>query len=122
MSERRSQSRPPKGEKKKELGLRIVAARRRHGWSQKDLARRLRVPRERLGKWERGVSWPDPEDLGLLSRVLALPLWELGLGDAPEGALSPVELKELVRHLMAMCRLLNPWLERMRQTSGGHAK
>jgi len=83
MSERQNRGRPPKGEKKRELGLRIVAARRRHGWSQKDLAQRLTVTRERLGKWERGLSSPDLEDLVSLSRVLALPLWELGLGDAP---------------------------------------
>jgi transcriptional regulator with XRE-family HTH domain len=113
MNENRGQGRSPKGERKKELGSRIVVARRRHGWSQKDLARRLRVPRERLGKWERGVSSPDLEDLMLLSEVLALPLWELGLGTAPEESISPVELRELARHFLAMSRLLRPWLDRL---------
>jgi transcriptional regulator with XRE-family HTH domain len=122
MNENRGHGRSPKGERRKELGLRIVVARRRHGWSQKDLARRLRVPRERLGKWERGVSSPDLEDLMLLSEALALPLWELGLGKAPEESVSPVELRELARHLTAMSRLLKPWLDRLRAETAGSTK
>jgi transcriptional regulator with XRE-family HTH domain len=122
MNEERGHGGSPKGERKKDLGLRIVVARKRYGWSQKDLAQRLRVPRERLGKWERGVSSPDLEDLLLLSQVLALPLWELGFGKAPEESLSPLELKELARHFMAVSRLLKPWLDPLRMEPARNTK
>jgi len=110
----------PKEDLKKELGARIVEARKRRGWKQAELARRLGVPRERLGSWERGRRAPRMEDLALLSEVLEIP-FELGLGRrVVEEELSAVELTELARHLAAMARLLKPWMAR-RQAVGGAA-
>jgi transcriptional regulator with XRE-family HTH domain len=100
-------------EQKRELGQRIVRIRKRKGWKQTELARRLEVTRERLGRWERGVRTPSLEDLAALSEVLAVPLEELGLGQAGE-PLPPTQLQELVHHLKAMARLLRPWMERMK--------
>ncbi len=107
-----SRRKNPKGELKKELGARIVKARKRRGWKQAELAGRLGVQRERLGSWERGRSAPSLEDLALLSEVLEVPFEELGLGRRREEALSPWELTELARHLAAMERLLKPWMSR----------
>ena len=45
-----------------EVGRRIVRERKRRGWSQGDLARRLGVKRERMGNWERGENAPRLED------------------------------------------------------------
>jgi transcriptional regulator with XRE-family HTH domain len=110
----------PKEDLKKELGARIIEARKRRGWKQAELARRLGVPRERLGTWERGRRAPRMEDLALLSEVLEIP-FELGLGRrVVEEELSAVELTELARHLAAMARLLKPWMAR-RQAVGGAA-
>jgi transcriptional regulator with XRE-family HTH domain len=111
----------PKEDLKKELGARVIEARKRRGWKQAELARRLRVPRERLGSWERGRRAPRMEDLVLLSEVLEIP-FELGLGRRveEEEELSAVELTELARHLAAMARLLKPWMAR-RQAVGGAA-
>ena len=100
---------------RKEFGLCIVRARKLQGWSQKELARRLGVPRERLGRWERGLHSPDLEDVAFLSEVLGVPLWDLGLGEPPERALSSAELMRLARSCVAMSRLLRPWLERLRR-------
>ncbi len=107
-----------KGALKKELGARIVKARKRRGWKQAELAERLGVQRERLGSWERGRTAPGLEDLALLSEVLEIPFEELGFGRRMEEALSPVELAELARHLTAMARLLKPWMARPRPPGG----
>lgn|GEM_PF-3412119 len=112
---RGSRCRPPKGELRRELGRRVVGIRERRGWNQLELARRLGVPRGRLGKWERGVNEPSLEDLAALSETLEVPLEELGLGrrlERREETLSPMELTELVRLLGTMGRLLKPWMPR----------
>ena len=115
-----SRRKDPKEDLKKELGARIVEARKRRGWKQAELARRLGMQRERLGSWERGRRAPRMEDLALLSEVLEIP-FELGLGRrVEEEELSAVELTELARHLAAMARLLKPWMAR-RQAVGGAA-
>jgi transcriptional regulator with XRE-family HTH domain len=114
MDRERNRARTLKGSLRKTLGTRIVEARKRRRWSQVELARRLGVSRDCLGKWERGVCAPGLEELALLSRVLEAPLWELGLGEAPEESLGSGELLELARQLRAMSRLLRPWLERLR--------
>jgi transcriptional regulator with XRE-family HTH domain len=99
------------------VGERIVRTRQRRGWSQAELARRLEVTRERLGKWERGATSPGLEELVWLSEVLQVPVWELGLGESPEEPLSSAEMMTLARYFVAMNRLLRPWLERLRQES-----
>jgi transcriptional regulator with XRE-family HTH domain len=122
MSEPRRQRRSPQESLKKKFGTAIVKARRRRRWSQNELARRLEMSRERLSKWERGVHAPGLEDVALLSEVLGVPFWELGLGDAPAEALSAGELLELARSFTAMSRLLKPWLEHLRQGGVGKVK
>jgi putative transcriptional regulator len=106
-----------KADLRTELGRRIVEIRARRGWSQAELARRLGVPRERLGKWERGVNAPSLEDLAALSEVLEVPLEGLGLGRAGRQTISASDLTEMVFHLGALARLLKPW--RDRQTAAG---
>src|SRR4051812_7310747 len=88
MNENRRQRGLHKGALKKTVGERIVRTRQRRGWSQAELARRLEVTRERLGKWERGATSPGLEELVWLSEVLQVPVWELGLGESPEEPLS----------------------------------
>jgi transcriptional regulator with XRE-family HTH domain len=112
---RGSRGRPLKGALRKELGRSVVEIRERRGWNQGELARRLGVPRGRLGKWERGLNEPSLEDLSALSETLEVPLEELGVGrrpDSPEEPISPAELMELVRLVGAMGRLLKPWIQR----------
>jgi transcriptional regulator with XRE-family HTH domain len=90
-----------------DLGRRIVRLRRIRGWSRDELARRMRVSRERLGHWERGNHTPPLKALMVLSRTLAVTIDELVTGDAPApGELSRQERDEAARHLWG----LNRWL------------
>lgn len=96
--------------------------RKRRGWTQADLARRLGVPRERLGKWERGLNAPCLEDLAALSEVLEVPLGELGLGRSVQGVLSAGELTQMVSHFNEIARLLRPKVERRSPQAVGGAR
>ena len=87
-----------------------MQARQQRGWKQADLAKLLKVPRERLGKWERGLHAPPLEDLAALSEVLEMPLGELGVGRCFRESLSSLEVAELLSYFMAMGRLLKPLL------------
>ena len=55
-------------EQKRDLGQRIVRIRKRKGWKQTELARRLEVTRERRGRWERGGRAPSLEDLAAFGK------------------------------------------------------
>jgi len=114
-AERDSRNGVPERDLTKKLGLRIVEIRKRRGWSQARLAARLGVPRESLGKWERGLNAPSLKYLSALSEVLEVPLGELGLGWTPKGPISTAELKELTRCCAAMGRLLKPWMDRKKE-------
>jgi len=122
MSEPKRQRRSPQEPVKKEFGRALVKARRSRKWSQTALARRLGMSRERLSKWERGVHTPNLEDVASLSEVLGIPVWELGLGEAPVEALSAVELLELARSFTTIGRLLKPCLDRLRTEPARSAK
>jgi transcriptional regulator with XRE-family HTH domain len=63
-----------------ELGKRITSLRKRNSWSRLKLARRLGVPRSRVGYWERGECAPPIESLVALCLVLEVSLDELVMG------------------------------------------
>jgi transcriptional regulator with XRE-family HTH domain len=96
---------------KRQLGTRIIQARQSRGWSQAELARRLEMPRERLGKWERGVCAPGVEDLVTLSEVLAVPFAELVQGRREDEPITVKALESLARDLVSMVRTLKPWVD-----------
>jgi len=60
----------PDDTKPESLGQRIVAFRRRHGLTQKELARRLKVDPSTLASWERGEHRPTRHLLQRLNEVL----------------------------------------------------
>jgi len=62
------------------IGLRIVQARKRRGWNQEALAKRMGVSRRVVGRWERGMNSPSLEALVKLAAVLEAPTDELLLG------------------------------------------
>lgn len=91
-----------------ELGRRIVRLRRARGWSRSELARRVRISRERLGHWERGSYTPPLRALVLLSRALGVLIDELVTGETLAAAeLSRQQREEAARHLWG----LNRWLK-----------
>lgn len=88
------------------MGRRIVRERKRRGWSQGDLARRLGVKRERAGNWERGENAPRLEELALLAEVLRVSLDDLVLGKRRGRRLTEDELRRGGRHLAGLVELL----------------
>jgi predicted ATPase len=55
-------------------------AREQKGWSQKDVADRIRIPDTRtIGRWERGESFPQPINRQALSDIFGKSIEELGL-------------------------------------------
>ncbi|HSS48161.1 MAG TPA: helix-turn-helix transcriptional regulator [Thermoanaerobaculia bacterium] len=103
-------------EQKKQLGQRIVQIRKKKRWKQTELAAELGVPRERVGKWERGIAAPSVVELAALSAMLEVPMEELGLGKAREELLTHAQARELILHLKAMARVLRPYMERAKGT------
>ena len=104
----------------KELGARIVRLRKTRGWSQGELATRLKVHGSRLSKWERGVNAPSLEDLRNLMTVLEVTADELLIGAREPKAplLPPGERTELAMYLAGFTKLLRPLLERPNGRSG----
>ena len=76
-----------------DLSRRIVRLRRTRGWSRDDLAKRLRVTRERLGHWERGNHSPPMKSLIDLGRVLEVSMDELMIGKTSEDP--PLDLEDI---------------------------
>jgi transcriptional regulator with XRE-family HTH domain len=57
------------------VGAQIRRARRRHGWSQNELARRtgiLELTSSQISRWERGEVMPMPHNLETLERALGV--------------------------------------------------
>lgn len=59
------------------LGQRIVSLRKARKWGRVHLARRLGIPRTRLGYWERGQSEPPLAMLLAIARLLEVSVEEL---------------------------------------------
>jgi transcriptional regulator with XRE-family HTH domain len=59
------------------LGQRIKTLRKARDWQRAHLARRLGVPKTRLGYWERGQYQPPLSMLLALGRVLGVSIEEL---------------------------------------------
>lgn len=103
-------------EQKRQLGERIAQIRKKRRFKQAELAARLGVPRERVGRWERGVAAPSVVELAALSEELEVPMEELGIGKAREELLPHAQARELILHLKAMARVLQPYMERAKRT------
>ncbi len=63
------------------LNQQIKKFREAKSLTQEDLAIQMNVARQSISKWEQGVSYPTIDNLVLLSKLLAIPLDTLILGD-----------------------------------------
>ncbi|UED82099.1 helix-turn-helix domain-containing protein [Lysinibacillus sp. CD3-6] len=59
---------------KTELKDRLRELRKARGYSQQDIARELNISRQAISKWENGKSYPDLDNLILLSTFYDVPL------------------------------------------------
>jgi len=90
-----------------EIGNRIVRCRKERGMSRVDLSRSLKVARDRLAKWERGANPPPIGMLLALAQQLGVSVDELLGGERlMERRAARKERDELIRHLVAMRKLL----------------
>ena len=67
-----------------ELGKQIQFYRKKKQLSQEDLAKKLFVSRQSISNWERGATYPDIQNLLLLSQVFEISLDTLIKGDIKE--------------------------------------
>lgn len=73
-----------------DIASKLMAMRKEHGLSQEELADKLGVSRQSVGKWERAESSPDTDNLILLSHLYGVSLDKI-LGTCPEGGDSTLE-------------------------------
>ncbi len=97
----------------------LFELRRRAGLSQEELAERIGVSRQAVGKWENGTSVPELEKLLALSEFYNVPIGEL-LGveapaEAPETPDAPVEAPPPAPDTGALEELLRGLGERQRE-------
>lgn len=91
------------------VGLRIVRARKRRGWSQEALAGRLGVSQRMLRRWERGIFAPSLEALVKLAEVLGSATDELLRGTpapAPQAQIPPEQNSEAAKYLNGFLRAI----------------
>ena len=73
-----------------DIGDRIRAARKKHGWLQQELADRVGVSRQIASNWERGYTPPDTDGVAKIAAVLGISVEYLLYGKELDGA-SPVK-------------------------------
>ncbi len=72
-----------------DIASKLMAMRKDHGLSQEELADKLGVSRQSVGKWERAESSPDTDNLILLAQLYGVSIDKL-LGTSPEDSDSSV--------------------------------
>ncbi len=99
------------------LADKIIALRKKNGWSQEELAERLEVSRQSVSKWESGLSMPDMNKILGMSALFGVSTDyllkdELGEPSPSEtadtddaGAARTVEIEEANRYMDAVARL-----------------
>ena len=73
-----------------EIANRLAELRKKHGYSQEELADKLGVSRQAVSKWECGESSPDTDNLIALAKVYNMSLDEL-LGNPVKKEEEPIE-------------------------------
>ncbi len=60
-----------------ELDKRLKVARKNAGLSQNEVAEKLHISRQAISQWENGRSYPDLDNLTLLSQLYQVDIYEL---------------------------------------------
>ena len=64
------------------FGRFIASLRHEKNWTQKDLADKLNVTDKAISKWERGLGFPDINQIEPLADVLGVSIMEIMIGRA----------------------------------------
>ena len=54
------------------LADKIIRLRKKHGWSQEELAEKMQVSRQAVSKWEGAQTMPDLEKILMLSNLFGV--------------------------------------------------
>lgn len=68
----------------KKLADSIISLRRKHGFSQEQLAEKIGVTRQAISNWERGTATPDVETLNLIAKLFDMDLLAIINGESNE--------------------------------------
>lgn len=68
----------------KKLADSIISLRRKHGFSQEQLAEKIGVTRQAISNWERGTAAPDVETLNLIAKLFDTDLLAIINGESNE--------------------------------------
>lgn len=68
----------------KKLADSIISLRRKHGFSQEQLAEKIGVTRQAISNWERGTATPDVETLNLIAKLFDTDLLAIINGESNE--------------------------------------
>jgi len=73
---------------------RLIELRKKHGYSQDELAERLNISRQAISKWERAESMPDTENLIALAELFGISIDELIHGNDAKKSNTDCEVKK----------------------------
>ena len=77
-----------------EIADRLIKLRKKHGYSQEDLADKLGLSRQAVSKWERAEASPDTDNLICLSKLYGISLDELLSTDEDVDTIVKEQVKE----------------------------
>ena len=89
----------------KRMPEKIVALRKKKNWSQQDLADKIHVHVQTIGRWERGKALPSLEELADLAASFGLPADYLvfdKLSVENGGSLEDQDLQRLIKDLATL--------------------
>ena len=89
----------------KRIPAKIVALRKKKNWSQQDLADKIHVHVQTIGRWERGKALPSLEELADLAASFGLPADYLvfdKLSVENGGSLEDQDLQRLIKDLATL--------------------
>ncbi len=82
------------------LGKNLKEAREKAGYSQSDVAEKLNISRQAVSRWENGWSYPDVENLVILSQMYKISLDDLLENSSTEKITDETEAKHYSDILM----------------------
>ena len=83
-----------------EIADRLIKLRKKHGYSQEELADKLGLSRQAVSKWERAEASPDTDNLICLSKLYGISLDELLSTDEDVETIVKEQVKEEGIHLV----------------------
>lgn len=87
-----------------DIARHILQARKRAGWTQVELAKRLSVRQSAVSQWESGKAAPDLQKRIALAAVLSIPILALlpGAGSIPLNALDDPQVRQLIEYYLQL--------------------